>query len=330
MGLPSHVPSMLSQPHDEAHGMLSGNGNILSGHSHTLQHPVNNVIQSSEIMNASPYPLSQESNIWHTGNHYPPPPGNSIATNEDPSCRNDTKDLPDVPCDNQTMVLPTVPRDDETKVIPTVPRDNETMVGTCVSQTLTSSIQEATQKTPKFICPTCGISVQSNCALKVHIATVHTSQKRFQCLDCQKCYKSRSSLIVHHNSHGHGPARKPNDPNICLCENCGASFHGITLLKRHRKQYAEKGLSCAKHLHVGDGSALSEKKSTAGRPKRIINNPVYGENEARPSCICHYCGLYFYELSALHQHKLDVHGVRTRATQRFKCQHCCKSFALKV
>ncbi len=244
-------------------------------------------------------------------------PAQNNTANQDSASENWSCDnkgglvLPNVPCDNKTMVFP----------------ENRT--------TQPKKRKSQSQPASKPICPQCGRLCNSMSHLKEHLNTVHTDEKRFQCLDCQKRYKSRSALTNHQKSHGHGRIHGRIDMmetvKLCLCENCGASFSSTRILQEHKKKYAENGMSCAKQLLDGHAEALKERKSAAGRKKRIINNPVYREDEKVPEYLCGHCGQYFYTQSQLLEHKRDEHGVMIRKRYTgLKCHHCGKQFALKV
>ncbi len=192
------------------------------------------------------------------------------------------------------------------------------------------------KKTPKIICPICGRGVSSNANLQQHLST-HSETKTFQCLMCKKRYKDRSGLKLHQKSHGHLPPQTPNilDENISrsLCELCGSSFSSCVELQNHKKKYSKLDVSCANDIHSTGKSIelIKERKSIAGRPKKISYDPVYGENEVLPSFMCSYCGTYFYEHSELLDHKTSVHGVKNRINNpQYRCDHCGRRFGRKV
>ena len=54
----------------------------------------------------------------------------------------------------------------------------------------------------KFVCDTCGYRTKGKAALDRHIKGKHSKMRPFQCKECGKDFKSRSSLESHGSVHG--------------------------------------------------------------------------------------------------------------------------------
>ena len=284
--------------------------NILGQPTNTMIEPINSALHQEPIMSSDPrLTLTQPDNMTnHTRNQ----PIQHDTSQESP--QENVKNLFSNKFESGKAV-PNAADDNSAKVKPKSPN---------------------LKKAPKILCPICGRAVSSNANLQQHLST-HSKVKTFQCLMCKKRYKDRSGLKLHQKSHGHLPQQTPNilDEKISrsLCELCGTSFSSSVELQNHKKKYSKLDVSCANDIHSTGKpmEVIKERKSTAGRPKKISYDPVYGENEVLPSFMCSYCGAYFYEHSELLDHKTSVHGVKNRINNpQYRCDHCGRRFGRKV
>ncbi|XP_069606557.1 oocyte zinc finger protein XlCOF22-like isoform X1 [Ranitomeya imitator] len=182
----------------------------------------------------------------------------------------------------------------------------------------------------RFSCSECGKCFTSKCYLDKH-QRVHTGEKPFSCSECGKCFTYKSGLFRHHKIH--------TGEKLFLCSECGKSFSVKSKLVTHQRIHTgEKPYSCsecgkcfsqkadlAKHqrIHTGEKPfSCSECRKCFNQTSELVAHLRTHTGEKPYSCSA--CGKHFTEKSNLVTHQ-RIH----REEKTFSCSECGKYFKVK-
>ena len=141
-------------------------------------------------------------------------------------------------------------------------------------------------------CQTSEKCFQHNVALQDHVLAVHSNRKTgtsFECEVCSKAFPNIHKLQHHLKSHC--------DERPYKCDGCGIPFKHKHHMKAHQR------VSCIK---------TKEKCIT----ERVLHN--------KETFTCDQCDKVFGQISSLHSHQCDVHGLLPQKLLR--CRYCEKVF----
>ncbi|XP_075118239.1 uncharacterized protein LOC142189293 [Leptodactylus fuscus] len=153
-----------------------------------------------------------------------------------------------------------------------------------------------------YSCPECEKCFTSKSYLVVHRRT-HTGEKPYSCPECEKCFTSKSYFVVHRRTH---TGEKPYS-----CQDCGTGFTNKSNLVQHQKTHTgEKPYSCPE---CG--------KSFTYKWHLVTHQRVHtGENPY----LCPECGKCFIHQSSLFRHQKIHTGEKS-----YSCPECGKCFTTK-
>ncbi|XP_056407187.1 oocyte zinc finger protein XlCOF7.1-like [Hyla sarda] len=132
----------------------------------------------------------------------------------------------------------------------------------------------------------------------------HTVFKLYSCLECGKCYISKSEFVVHQRTH---TGEKP-----FLCSECGKCFTSKSVLVKHKKTHTEeKPFSCSEC-----GKCFTFKS-------HLVRHQITHTGEKPFSCA--ECGKCFTLKPNLYKHQITHTGEKP-----FSCSECGKCYTEKA
>ncbi|XP_053577405.1 gastrula zinc finger protein XlCGF57.1 isoform X3 [Bombina bombina] len=180
------------------------------------------------------------------------------------------------------------------------------------------------------VCLECGKCFTTKSTLVGHLK-IHTGEKAFSCSQCGKCFTLKSSLNRHQKVH--------SGEKEFSCSECGKCFALKSSLIRHQIVHTgEKGFSCSEcgkcfnrksylidhfKIHRGEKAFLcSECEKCFILRSDLIRHQKIHTGEKKFSCSD--CGKWFTTKSYLIEH-LKIH----KGDKSFSCSDCGKCFTLK-
>lgn len=159
------------------------------------------------------------------------------------------------------------------------------------------------EKDTECQCPVCGRFCENNSTLVKHVR-IHTDEKPYQCLSCDKKYKDKGSL-KRHKDRNHHPQKRSRD---FICESCGKAFFSKNDVKIHLR------------IHTGE-TPYSCKEC----PMRFTQISAYLRHQKRhtgiKSYICSVCNKKFCTKEELKMHN-NVHTNE----KKYSCPICDAPF----
>ncbi|XP_043234222.1 gastrula zinc finger protein XlCGF57.1-like isoform X2 [Amphibalanus amphitrite] len=179
-----------------------------------------------------------------------------------------------------------------------------------------------------YLCTLCDRHYESAKYLKVHLRTVHSDGKQFQCTECGRLLANRGSLHAHMQRHARSlqcplcgrrfglrsqletHQRRHTGERPFLCTHCGQAFISAERMRKHA------------HVHVAQptcdtcGAVFSSRASLAAHQRT--------HSDQRPFA-CSACEKTFKRASHLSDHMASVHG----ESRPFKCGQCGRAFTLE-
>uniref|UniRef100_A0A0D9S5S9 Zinc finger protein 891 n=1 Tax=Chlorocebus sabaeus TaxID=60711 RepID=A0A0D9S5S9_CHLSB len=202
---------------------------------------------------------------------------------------------------------------------------NETL---CHQSSLKKQGQTHTEK--KHECNQCGKAFKSISNLTLHKKS-HMGEKQYECKECGKVFNDSSTLRRHAHMRTH-TGEKPYE-----CNQCGKAFSQKPSLKAHMRTHTgEKPYECNqcgksfgtssylivhKRIHTGEKLECSEcgKAFNTSSHLKVHKKIHTGENLYE----CSDCGKVFSGLSSLRMH------VRTHTGEKpYECKECRKAFSV--
>ena len=151
------------------------------------------------------------------------------------------------------------------------------------------------------LCPVCGKSLKRS-SLKNHLLT-HSDATPYTCSVCNKTFRHKVSLEYHEKLHGE---------KTIQCEICGAYFHRMGLLKKHKAfRHQGEGVKC-QHC----GKILCD-KGHLDQHIRVVHKKL------KPF-VCSECGM-----AMAHKDQLISHMRIHTGEKPYQCPHCPSRFARK-
>ncbi|XP_077345753.1 uncharacterized protein LOC143989485 isoform X2 [Lithobates pipiens] len=152
----------------------------------------------------------------------------------------------------------------------------------------------------RFSCTDCGKCFHSKSKLGVHKRS-HSGEKPYSCPECSKCFSQKANLYRHQKSH--------TGEKTHSCPECGKCFSHKSNLSTHRRLHTEqKPYSCPEC-----GKCFSH-KSNLSTHRRLHT----GE---KPYC-CPECGKCFS-----HKFNLSTHQRSHTGEKPYSCPECGKCFS---
>ncbi|XP_037067910.1 oocyte zinc finger protein XlCOF6.1-like [Pollicipes pollicipes] len=184
-------------------------------------------------------------------------------------------------------------------------------------------------KTEKgYLCTLCDRSYESAKYLKVHLRTVHSDGKQYQCTECGRLLANRGSLHAHMQRHARSHqcslcgrrfallkqlethARHHTGERPFLCTDCGKAFISVERLRKHA------------HVHAVAPTCEACDRVFASRAGLEAHRRTHSGD--RPFA-CTVCAKTFKRAAHLSDHVASVHG----EDRPFKCDQCERSFTLE-
>ncbi|XP_054553341.1 zinc finger protein 586-like [Talpa occidentalis] len=170
----------------------------------------------------------------------------------------------------------------------------------CGNSTLSN--QRILKQAKRYECKDCEKVYKWKSTLTRHQRT-HTGERPYECKECHKSYYLRADLNVHQRSH--------NKEKPYQCNECGKKFTYKSYLKIHQKSHTEE-----KPYECEECGKIFYRKSG------LINHQRIHTGEKRYEC--KDCKKMFYWKSQLDMHQ-SLHTVQ----KPYECKECNKSFCLK-
>ena len=152
---------------------------------------------------------------------------------------------------------------------------------------------------------------------------VHTGVESFGCNICSMMFKNTSALRYHKIKYHeqpkaerdkHGPMEgSVSSAKQYSCEQCGKSYSKKASLQTHK--YIHKG---------GKSFACNLCDMKFDWPRKLFYHKQKKHRNAERNCICHVCGMSFFDRAVLKRHEL-VHSDE----RPFKCSQCSAGFKRK-
>lgn len=173
----------------------------------------------------------------------------------------------------------------------------------------------------QYKCDQCEKFLGSNSSLRVHMKSVHSDVKKFNCLLCDRAFARKNYLQLHMAVH-------TGEKNY-ECDECGRSYTQRSSLNTHMKshKYVPKCLLCKRifktnellEQHLEEHQQLCE---TLPSQEQLLGQVGF---IASTSLECHLCGKTYATKSSLTTHLQSVHS----DVKKFMCSECDKTFARK-
>ncbi|XP_040275495.1 zinc finger protein 250-like [Bufo bufo] len=153
-----------------------------------------------------------------------------------------------------------------------------------------------------YSCLECGKCFTSKSDLVKH-ENIHTEEKPYSCSECGKCFTDKSSLVRHERIH---TGEKPHS-----CSECGQCFTYKSVLVKHKRIHTgEKLYSCSEC-----GKCFRDKSSLVRHERVHTGEKPYS---------CSECGKCFRQKSSLVIHERSHTGEKP-----YSCSECGKCFTYK-
>ncbi|XP_055314810.1 zinc finger protein 211-like [Sitodiplosis mosellana] len=156
-----------------------------------------------------------------------------------------------------------------------------------------------TKKQQLYQCTDCGKIMKNRSSLSMH-SKIHSNDRQYGCMICEQKFVQKINLINHLKVH--------NTTKTHSCNECGKSFVGQSQLLRH----------CTQHTNIRSFECEICKKFY--KTKRDLKLHLMVHSSQRPHK-CGMCSKTFLSTSKLKQH-LNIHS----GDRPFKCRHCPKDF----
>ncbi len=167
-----------------------------------------------------------------------------------------------------------------------------------------------------YPCPKCYTICKTKDKLECHLTNKHGMEKKYACDKCGEKFAYKTALYAH--------VRNRHTEEVCVCEDCGATFDRKYKLVGHRTRIHPRGPQktypcpeCDVTYTTPKGLALhNEKVHGIGKVKKFEGS-------------CEDCGEKYPTKDNLRSHAYKVHGKTLPGLKMFTCPICSKLFHVK-
>jgi KRAB domain-containing zinc finger protein len=183
----------------------------------------------------------------------------------------------------------------------------------------------------EYGCDLCGLKTFGKAFLAKHMKRSHmvvaSLPDDFECVKCDKVFKSRYDLLIH-NRQVHKKKK------VVSCEHCGRFFIKLRMLEIHQKSFAcsvnhSKCHLCERVFKTKMGFENHQKKCSK---EKIISKGIKKPRK-KIDWICEFCGKHLTTQPGHRRHLIAHHKdvMYTKPPTQFKCPHspCTKIFYYK-